>query len=1042
MWVTGGRALTEQEAAVEIVSEARLLLREDLAQLGVQWDPAKLPTGAPLICSPEDPSSEESDASSASHLSPLEAQRESFKSHQMGTRMKSRVTGKRKEESEKDVLEKGRTTSQGGPEGEVKDENADEAKIRQTASEVPVEKSKERVKSQANKSTQNSTGNSEGKEENRESEQEGEKLKKTKAKEEAPRKESVSIRPENHHLNQPVAKRSLTQELAELLSSPLAQPLPQPQLSPSPAPPSRFRAPISRMEQQSSRSTSTANGECITVLTTSPLPPGRVKHSRALSKVLQSIQIDRGLQDNTEHAETSNSKPTKVSSLKNSEHLRATVLAPDPVHEHTHADNSHSAPSVCHTTVPIESPEAKRRKIDAGEVDGFSSPELYTGDKTEDGVKGRVNMEEESFGDSFELDTQTELIIGQQAYKCTDDSERGTDQLIEMLKERDEEMVEAAVEQVENADERRNELEDLNVISPRFNISLTDSQMEIILNTSHQVSDSYFLWCIYYKYLSSFKKKSEATTIFSQISPGSADGHNVDKDEDARADHAESESLDRSSSFLFDSLCDSPQLAAPKPHQTPDQSEEEECASQEVRVECPLPSTQQRRRSELLANQEAEEQEAIQWGESFFNLSEWGDSLLVGEHFLERQSVLRCTEKTEREEEEEVHSSNYCDLQEEPLVNSQSQPRQMQLLLNNTKTQNGKACNNQTNSNIILVNDENAEQEWRHEMVNEELAKRVDKKRNDNIKKEERMAISFSDNPIFKNPNVQNASESAFYCSPGLQEIFDRWPSMSDQPGSTGSQTQTAARNTDDPALQLDRKRKKSEEPDSDRKDFQQGRASSHDSENATERPSSAADLIPPTQEKPPVTPRVKLTTSSVQSPVTTQPLNQSTPSSPFQANPANRKCLASHTGNNNHPSAVASASDSKQEADMIPKKDLQSVPRLSSKTKPLPHISQTVNLPRDCSSPPSLQPKPSSDIESPVTPEGFTLQLSQDESLCSSNSGTFSIIDVASDRRLFDTFIKEWKTKERFSLALACEKRELRQQPEGEIGGKHRRGI
>ncbi|KAG7263531.1 hypothetical protein CRUP_013087 [Coryphaenoides rupestris] len=34
VWVSGGRALTEKEAANEIVSEARLLLQEDLAQLG------------------------------------------------------------------------------------------------------------------------------------------------------------------------------------------------------------------------------------------------------------------------------------------------------------------------------------------------------------------------------------------------------------------------------------------------------------------------------------------------------------------------------------------------------------------------------------------------------------------------------------------------------------------------------------------------------------------------------------------------------------------------------------------------------------------------------------------------------------------------------------------------------------------------------------------------------------------------------------------------------------------------------------------------
>uniref|UniRef100_A0A4W5M008 DUF7898 domain-containing protein n=1 Tax=Hucho hucho TaxID=62062 RepID=A0A4W5M008_9TELE len=44
VWVSGGRALTEHEAAIEIVSEARLLLQQDLALLGVTWDPGTLST--------------------------------------------------------------------------------------------------------------------------------------------------------------------------------------------------------------------------------------------------------------------------------------------------------------------------------------------------------------------------------------------------------------------------------------------------------------------------------------------------------------------------------------------------------------------------------------------------------------------------------------------------------------------------------------------------------------------------------------------------------------------------------------------------------------------------------------------------------------------------------------------------------------------------------------------------------------------------------------------------------------------------------------
>eukprot|EP00064_Thunnus_orientalis_P007166 superscaffoldBa00000781_g7185 len=343
---------------------------------------------------------------------------------------------------------------------------------------------------------------------------------------------------------------------------------------------------------------------------------------------------------------------------------------------------------------PLFSPEAKRRRIEGGEIDKFSSPELYAGDE---GVQGDVKKGEESFGDSFELDTQTERIIVQQAYQPRDGNDRGVNESVETEKMKEEEMVEAAAKLEGDADEGRSRLEAPNDACPRFNISLTDSQMELILNTSHQVA---------------------------------------------------SESPNRSSSFLFDSLYDSSLMAALSPHQI-DQSEKEESVSQEVREERPLPSTQERRRSELLANQEAEKQEAIQWGESFLNLSEWGDSLLVGERFLERQSVLRHTERTQKDQEASQHEAQQPNADQ--LSNSQSEP-------------------------------------------------------------------------------------------------------------------------------------------------------------------------------------------------------------------------------------------------------------------------------------------------ESPVTDEGFTLQLSQDALLCSSNSGTFSIIDVASDRRLFHTFINEWKTKDRYSLALACEKKEHRQQPEEEIGGKHKR--
>uniref|UniRef100_A0A8C5MDB7 DNA polymerase theta n=1 Tax=Leptobrachium leishanense TaxID=445787 RepID=A0A8C5MDB7_9ANUR len=111
-------------------------------------------------------------------------------------------------------------------------------------------------------------------------------------------------------------------------------------------------------------------------------------------------------------------------------------------------------------------------------------------------------------------------------------------------------------------------------------------------------------------------------------------------------------------------------------------------------------------------------------------------------------------------------------------------------------------------------------------------------------------------------------------------------------------------------------------------------------------------------------------------------------------------------------------------------------------------------------SSPPLLQPE--SDEEVPGTPnehsdartgsngdrgvigEGFSLQLSQDASpfsVPSSGSDAFSIIDVASDQALFQTFLKEWRSKSRFSIAVACERRRRPVSSHGSIGGRFKPG-
>uniref|UniRef100_A0A8D2IKD5 DNA polymerase theta n=1 Tax=Varanus komodoensis TaxID=61221 RepID=A0A8D2IKD5_VARKO len=76
------------------------------------------------------------------------------------------------------------------------------------------------------------------------------------------------------------------------------------------------------------------------------------------------------------------------------------------------------------------------------------------------------------------------------------------------------------------------------------------------------------------------------------------------------------------------------------------------------------------------------------------------------------------------------------------------------------------------------------------------------------------------------------------------------------------------------------------------------------------------------------------------------------------------------------------------------------------------------------------------------IIAEGFSLQLSQDKDLLPSCSAEdFTIIDVVNDMTLFQTFIKEWKTKKRFAVSVACEKAEglLSQRPG--IGAKLKQG-
>lgn len=73
---------------------------------------------------------------------------------------------------------------------------------------------------------------------------------------------------------------------------------------------------------------------------------------------------------------------------------------------------------------------------------------------------------------------------------------------------------------------------------------------------------------------------------------------------------------------------------------------------------------------------------------------------------------------------------------------------------------------------------------------------------------------------------------------------------------------------------------------------------------------------------------------------------------------------------------------------------------------------------------------------------QGFSLQLSQDVfPLVPLSAESFTIIDVASDKELFQTFVAEWKEKNRFSISVACERTKCLLSPKSTIGGKFRQG-
>ena len=467
VWVTGGRALTEHEAAVEIVSQARLLLQEDLALLGIRWHPETLLPEA--LDNPDN----HRHGMNATSACPQEEQVSSIKDEQKRNMVRTRGFN-----GNDDCEKKKKAEYKQEKNNMIIDESKSELLILKPGENIAnahldEHGIKDRTEPVARQSTD---GHLESCKEMKTSEINHEKDTEIQIERQNREMERLGSHPVNH----PADERSLTQELAEILSSPLPEPISRPQLSLFPVTPRRFRAPVSRVEAQQTFPPNLSERHRTTSLIASPVDPARLEHARVLNKVLHSIQTDKSLQGNVQVAPAGRSlaqdpapegQVTKAQSPFQEAPVRALINASIRV----------SPPSVSPAST-TSLPEAKRRRMDPTEADTFSSPELYVGYRDED-IDELAGKDGESFGDSFELDTQTEKIIVQLASPQRDGGGFGMNRSLE---EKKIVVTEEGPGTVANKD--CNGLEPDSGCS-RLNISITESQMELILNNSQQVSD-------------------------------------------------------------------------------------------------------------------------------------------------------------------------------------------------------------------------------------------------------------------------------------------------------------------------------------------------------------------------------------------------------------------------------------------------------------------------------------------------------------------------------------------------------------------------
>uniref|UniRef100_A0A672S859 DNA polymerase theta n=1 Tax=Sinocyclocheilus grahami TaxID=75366 RepID=A0A672S859_SINGR len=833
IWVSGKKALTEREAAQQIVAEAQLLLQQDLAFLGVEWNPASLATKT----QPDSHAPEES-----AYEKPLQSK---GPEHEEGQNVTTNV------DKQKLLVDKHSDSCSHPPLRplEVTTNSEKPMDIDSSVSSADCQPAKkcEQQSSTLHKVLKSINAKDKGCQNNQTAESSdcsSKSLKKKLGHNTCIK--SACNSSSDHHCVSPVLKR---RKMDVVDTDAL------PTVSESKTPPLISKDPklISDVEVLCFNKPET---DC-------RIDKDKMNLQSSIAGLNQVIESKTHSYDPQKGAETPDVTAKKCTSKK--KHLtqnekRETVTG------------SFGNISSRDETVLKVNTRVKRDLVCCSEK--LSSPDLYA-----------IGLEE--FGDSFQLDTQTEKMLQ------GDDFSHGIGNL-NILKENnnhvDSESEIKVVNQssfLENEnqtfkDQNKDPVEGLSPhknglateFKPKYNISLTDSQLENILNYSNQVTEE----------------------------ESSSDKPAEQRENHEPSDHVTDNSFNRSSSFLFDSLYDNSILDAMEEAAMDRNNKEEQVVEAHANSNGSSPELIPERRDAV----STEDQEAIQWGESSFNLSEWGDSLLIGEQYLDK---MNNAVKAGDGPRLGVEKPNYTDYIVSELHVSQS---------------------NEPHSNVSA----------------------------------ERRQLN----------------SSSFHISPGMQDIFDKWSdqfsTLSEIPGQSNS---TVVKPNAAAAAVVE----KAVSPVTNYGIDHGGPRNSRTEDFVVvqAKPVTHNDLVPPTPVSEPVTPRVKMTTSAIQS-----PLNVT-----------------------KHRSELDPNSKSSSQ------KDYQSCLRTNS----------------------------TSELNISLADEGF-MRLSQCKSVPASNScspETFSIIDVASDKRLFHTFIKEWKTKDRFSLALACEKIDNTSvKAETVIGGKFKK--